>query len=149
MSLTRRFKLSIVASMLLLGACQPWTPTTSIPSPNGDFRATVVEADGGGATVGTSYRVLLNSLAHPFRRSKMGPEVWKSYQVEVKYVFWRDDKTLEVVVPKSRQDYLDTIRVRSIEGVTVVTTVLNGTSKQEVFEAVPIEVQTESAVPGQ
>jgi len=148
MPLTRRFKLSIAVSMLLLGACRPWTPTTSISSPNGDFRATVVEADGGGATVSTSYRVLLNSRARPFTRSKLGPEVWKSYGVEVKYVFWRDDKTLEVVVPRSRQDYLDSIRVRSIEGVTVVTTVIDGTSKREVFEAVPIEVQSESANPG-
>ena len=78
----------------------------------------------------------------------MGPEVWKSYQVEVQYLFWRDDKTLEIVVPRSRQDYLDTIRVRSVEGVTVITTVLEGTSKREVFEAVPIEVQSESANPG-
>jgi hypothetical protein len=63
--------------------------------------------------------------------------------VEVKYIFWRDENTLEVVVDPYRGERLDTIRVRLLEGVKVVTTVLGGTSKKDVMEAVPIEVRNE------
>lgn len=150
MSLTRTLKVGVAVASLLILSCEQGTVTSSIPSPNGELEARVIRFDKGGATVSNTYRVQLNSRAHPFDRSKeMGPPAWVSYGVAVKYLFWRDDKTLEVVVSEDRRENFDTIRVVSIDGVTVVTTVLNGTSKQEVFDAVPIEVPTESAAAGQ
>ncbi len=100
----------------------------------------MLSVDGGGATVAQTRAV--NSRAGHSRET--GPEVWKSYGVSS--VLARR-QTLEVVIPRSPQDYPN-IRVRPIEGVTVVTTVIDGTSKREVFEAAPIEVQSESANPG-
>lgn len=43
--------------------------------------------------------------------------------------------------------HFEKIRVARREGVSVVTTVLSGTSKREVLEAVPMEAHDEAAKP--
>ncbi|MEO8276238.1 MAG: hypothetical protein ABI639_08450 [Thermoanaerobaculia bacterium] len=52
------------------------------------------------------------------------------------------------MIPRDFGDPIHNIRLRPVEGLTVVTTLLNGTSKREVFEAVPIEVQSEGPISG-
>lgn len=149
MSLTRsKGLLSVIAILLVLSCNRGTTRAVWLYSPNGNLQANTVEVPGWGATNGPGYLVVLNPRSRPFNSRRLGPPVWSSYQVPVKYLFWRDNMTLEVVVSPENRDYFDTIRVATIEGVTVVTTVLDGTSKREVFEAVPIEVQGESASPG-
>ena len=119
----------------------------SIPSPDGKLAAHIVRFDGGGATVSTGFQVLVRTRAESLDLRELGPPVWSSNGVPVSYLFWRDDQTLEVVIPREHRDPIQNIRLRPIKGVTVVTTVLGGTSKREVFDAVPIEVRSESASP--
>lgn len=148
MSLTRSLKLSTSFTMLLLASCDSGTVTMSIPSPDGKLAAHVVQFDGGGATVATGFQVLVGTRDESLDLRELGSPVWSSNGVPVRYLFWRDDQTLEVVIHREHRDPIQNIRLHPTEGVTVVTTVLDGTSKRKVFEAVPIEVQSESAKPG-
>lgn len=144
--MTWALKVSLVFSSLLLASCNRGTQVMWLMSPEGNFEANVVKSGGWGATVGTEYRVLVNTRARPFSLSNQGPPSWEAYSVPVKYLFWRDDRTIEVVVSWENRAHFRTIRVASIEGVSVVTTVLRGTSKRDVFDARLIETQ-ESANP--
>lgn len=139
----------LTVATLLLASCGRGTQLVWLDSPDGSLQANVVKSGGWGATVGTEYRVLINTRAHPFSLSAQGRAAWEAYRVPVKYLFWRDNKTLEVVVSPESREQFRTIRVTTVAGVTVVTTVLDGTSKREVFDAIPIGVQTERTDPGQ
>ena len=139
--MTWRLKVSLVLSSLLLASCNRGTQVLWLMSPDGNLEANVVKSGGWGATVGTEYRVLVNTRANPFSLSAQGPPAWEAYSVPVKYLFWRDDKTLEVVVSRENRAHFRTIRVASIEGVSVVTTVLHGTSKRDAFDARLLETQ--------
>lgn len=116
-----------------LNGCQNWTAVTGIESPDGSLRADVLKSISGGGTVGAVYRVLVAPGSKPLDLARQRAPSWESYRVPVRYLFWRDGSTLEVVVSAKDQAQFDTIKVVHTDGVHIETRVMTGTAKEAVF----------------
>ena len=111
-----------------------------ISSPDGRFRAYALRWSGGGATVGTVYGVIISETASPIHFGSKFDCDWEAYGVAVKYLFWRADGALEVVVSnEDRYDFAN-IRVTPRKGIPVVTTVMKDPTKDAVFSASELQV---------
>jgi len=121
-----------------------WRPIVSVASPNSSLRAHAVRYSGGGATVGTGYGIVIASDATPLDYRAELSLAWRSYGVPIKYVFWRNDDTLEVVVSNEDRYDFDTIRLSPPSSISIITTVMVGSRKEDVFSARELEVSIPS-----
>lgn len=121
--------------ILLLSGCSERRDTWRLKSPSGQQTAYVVLQLGGGATVGSIFEVIVTGPGEQFTLRGKTPLVWKSYEVPVKYVFWRDESTIEILVSSLDRKHFDTIGAARGGRLRIVTTVLNGTSKENVLQS--------------
>lgn len=87
--------------------------------------------------VGNRYQIGVR----PFTDWKWGkplpdrPTLWRSDNVPVRYLFWLDDETLEVLVLETDRSGFDSIRARSVGGVRVVTRAILTTAMATVLDS--------------
>ncbi|MBP9146482.1 MAG: hypothetical protein KBI44_18525 [Thermoanaerobaculia bacterium] len=121
-----------------------WKPIVSVPSPDSSLRAHAVRYSGGGATVGTGYGIVIASDATPLDYRTELSFAWRSYGVPIKYVFWRSDDTLEVVVSNEDRYDFESIRLSPPSSISIITTVMVGSRKEDVLDARQLEVPVSS-----
>lgn len=134
-----RTSLWVMAAVFSLVGCRSEPEVVrSIYSPDGQSRAMVAAEGFGGALGGFRWFIDISPLEYRAIPTS-ADNCWASYRVVPRYVFWRSNNVLEVVVTSEREHFFDRIELGACPEVEVVTTVAVSTLKDDVSSAIPLE----------